>query len=162
LGRFQSFVFGLLVTLSPLAAHGAAGDNYERAISHALTLLPRRPARIVVLDASQASSEVRKKIRNVQAFVTAGDSAIYLVKQGTVLQEAVQGSGVYDYMLAAIIWHEMAHLEGADEQNAQLKEEQLWMEYVRQGQVAAETGLRYAGLMRKRHEMRASNGAPQP
>ena len=150
--RFGSLVLGLLVAVNAGTANGSPRDDYERAINRALELLPRRPARIVVVDASHASPDVREKITNVQAYVTTRECAIYVVKQGTVLREAVHGPSVYDYMLASIIWHEMAHLEGADEEKAQLSEEQLWMDYVRRGQIAAETGLRYAALLRKRHE----------
>ena len=37
---------------------------------------------------------------------------IDLVKSGSTLQQAVKGRGIYDLVLAAIIWHEMAHIDG--------------------------------------------------
>ena len=56
---------------------------------------------------------------NVEAFVNQGSRVVYLVRQGVTLQGALKGRGVFDYALAAIIWHEMAHIDGADEPAAQ-------------------------------------------
>ena len=52
---------------------------------------------------------------NVEAFVNHGSRVVYVVRQGVTLQGALKGRGVFDYALAAIIWHEMAHIDGADE-----------------------------------------------
>jgi hypothetical protein len=49
-----------------------------------------------------------------------------LKKQGLTFDHALEGAGDWDYALAAIIWHEMAHINGADEAEAQRQEEQLW------------------------------------
>ena len=48
-----------------------------------------------------------------------------------------------DYMLATIIWHEMAHLSGADEHGARKAEQELWTRYVRDGVCDQMTALRY-------------------
>ena len=58
---------------------------------------------------------------------------------------------MFDYALAILIWHEMAHLAGADEREAQRQEEELWMQYVAAGQVETRRGLNYMALLRKRH-----------
>jgi len=55
---------------------------------------------------------------------------------------------------AAIIWHEMAHLGGADEREAQRKEEGPWKRFVVEKRVDAVTALRYLKLMDDRHRGR--------
>ena len=46
--------------------------------------------------------------------------------QGAALRGAQNGRGIFDYALATLIWHEMAHLAGASEREAQRQEEELW------------------------------------
>jgi len=71
-----------------------------------------------------------------------------------VLKGAREGSRIHTYMLAAIIWHEMAHLGGADEREAQRKEEGLWKRFVVEKRIDAVTALRYLKLMDDRHRDR--------
>jgi hypothetical protein len=52
-------------------------------------------------------------------------------------------------MLATVLWHEMAHLSGADERGGQA-EERLWMQFVRDGLTDQMTGLRYLQALRRR------------
>jgi hypothetical protein len=42
---------------------------------------------------------------------------------GRALRGAQKGRGIFDYALAILIWDEMAHLAGADEREAQRKQE---------------------------------------
>jgi hypothetical protein len=58
--------------------------------------------------------------------------------------------GIWDYALAITVWHEMAHVAGADEAEAQRQEEQLWREFVVSGKVDAGRGLAYLRLLRNR------------
>ena len=53
-------------------------------------------------------------------------------------------------MLAAIIWHEMAHIEGLDEPQAQEREEELWKRFVQRGLVDGGVGLTYLDELRRR------------
>ena len=53
-------------------------------------------------------------------------------------------------MLAVIIWHEMAHAEGLDERQAQLREEDLWKEFMQRGLVDRTFGLTYLTELRRR------------
>ena len=76
---------------------------------------------------------------------------MYLIAQGTTLRGAQNGGAMFDYALAAIIWHEMAHLAGADEREAQRQQEDLWMAYVATGRVDTNRGLNYLALLKKRH-----------
>ena len=73
-----------------------------------------------------------------------------LIAQGVTLRGAQNGPGVYDYALAALIWHEMAHLGGSDERDAQRQEEDLWTQYVAGGLVDTRRGLNYLALLKKR------------
>ncbi len=54
-------------------------------------------------------------------------------------------------MLASIVWHEMAHLRGADEADAQRAEEELWTRFVRDQAIERDCGLRYLNQLKKRH-----------
>jgi hypothetical protein len=75
---------------------------------------------------------------------------VYLVNQGATLRRALRGSGIYDFVLATVIWHEMAHIDGADEAKAQREEEQLWMQFVVARRVDSTRGLSYLALLEKR------------
>ena len=116
-----------------------------------LAMLPRKPVLVMVADAEAASPEVRATLRRLDAFVMKGRTGIYVVKQSAVLQGALQGSAVHQRILASILWHEMAHLAGADEREAQRREEELWTRFVRDQQVDAVTALRYLQLLKQRH-----------
>jgi hypothetical protein len=73
-----------------------------------------------------------------------------LKKQGLTFDRALEGAGDWGYALAAIIWYEMAHINGADEAEAQRQEEQLWQQFVVGGQIDAGKGLGYLALLRNR------------
>lgn len=75
---------------------------------------------------------------------------MYLMRQGPTLQQALKGSGIFDYALAIVIWHEMAHIDGADEPTAQREEEQLWKEFILTRRVDSVRGLNYLAVLKKR------------
>ena len=55
------------------------------------------------------------------------------------MQAALKGPGIFDYALATVIWHEMAHIDGADEVAAQEAEEQSgWSSSSRNASIAIE------------------------
>jgi hypothetical protein len=62
-----------------------------------------------------------------------------------------RGPRVFDYVLATLIWHEMPHIAGADEREAQSQEEELWQRFVTGRRVEGSLGLRYLALLRNRH-----------
>jgi Zn-dependent protease with chaperone function len=123
----------------------------ERVMKPVLALLLKRPALVALVDAEAARPDVRRQLLKLDAFVLKGQPGVYLVKQSAVYQGAQKGSTVHQLILASIIWHEMAHLEGADEQEAQRREEELWTRFVRDQQVDSLTGVRYLNLLKKRH-----------
>ena len=139
-------VAGALVGSSPA---GAEVSPYDDAIARALRLLPRQPERIVLVERAERPNLYKGKPK-VEAFVNRGGKLVYLIRQGPTLQAALKRGGIFDYALAAIIWHEMAHIDGADEPVAQQAEEQLWKEFILANRVDRARGMRYLALLKGR------------
>jgi hypothetical protein len=138
------------ISIGRLEAGQTVSGPYEETITRALALLPKQPAKILVVDATQAARVVDAHGRRVQAFVRHGENVVYLIAQGGTLRGAQNGSGIFDYVLATLIWHEMAHLAGAGEREAQRQEEELWTQYLAAGRVDTRRGLNYLALLKKR------------
>src|SRR5215471_3675376 len=142
-------VCALAVLLFSMGA--ASGDSPNvRAMRRALALLPRLPTNIdlTVTDAEEAEPGVRERLLTLEAFIIRGGGrVIYIVKQGSVLRGAAKGSREYTYVLAGIIWHEMAHIAGADERAARKAERDLWATFVRDQRIDEGFGLRYLKLL---------------
>ena len=161
IGWLLSFV--IVVGMAP-AVPRAEDDNpnpYDRAVSRAIAQLPRRPIHVAVIDADDAKPAVMETLLKLDAFTLRVDAVtmdryrvVYLVKQSGVLQAAAKGSRFYEHVLASIIWHEMAHLDGADERGARHAEEQLWTRFVRDGIFDQLTALRYLSALTKRPDDR--------
>ena len=143
--------FVVLISSCGLEAGQTASGPYEETVKRALGLLPKQPAKILVVDATEAARAIEAPGRKVQAFVRHGENVVYLIAQGRTLRDAQNGSGMFDYVLAAVIWHEMAHLAGAGEREAQRQEEELWMQYVARGRVETNRGLNHLAVLNKRH-----------
>lgn len=124
----------------------------DRVIARVERLLPRRPERIVVLDASRQPPALQRRVEEAEGFVTVGSTTVYLKKQGSTFQQALRSAGIADFALAIIVWHEMAHVAGADERGAQLQEEQLWRQFVLERRVDPARGLNYLTLLRNRRK----------
>jgi hypothetical protein len=143
-------VFGSLVVLGALLGFSpvqAGQSPYDVAIGRALRLLPRQPESVVIVERPAAGQHSGKPR---EAFVNRGQPTVYLVRQGATLQAALKGSGIFDYALATVIWHEMAHTEGADEAGAQIAEEELWKSFILDQRVDRTRGMQYLALLRKR------------
>jgi hypothetical protein len=139
-------VIGVLLSSSP--ARAQAEDS---AIAAAVQLLPKRPPQVVLIDANEAAADVRATLLRLDAFVVKGSHAVYLTRQSAILRAAARGSDLQRFMLASIIWHEMAHLDGANEAEAQRQEEALWRRYLLDGRVDQLTALRYLSALNSRH-----------
>lgn len=113
------------------------------ALADAIRLLPRAPARVAVIDADHARPDVRPTLLLVDAFVRRDSPVVYVVRQSPLLQGAIDGLSGRQLALAAVIWHEMAHVSGADERQARRKEEALWMSFIRDQRIDPVAGLRY-------------------
>ena len=147
----------LFPTLLRSSPADAAPRAYDKAVTRALRLLPRQPDMIVVVERDERS-HVRRGKRYVEAFVKHGSRVVYLVRQGVTLQATLNGPGIFDYVLATVIWHEMAHIDGADETAAQEAEERLWMKFIIAQRVDRDRGMRYLALLTNRRALAAPDG----
>jgi hypothetical protein len=154
--RPRPCVVVLLLLLSGMLQEPAAAGQEcrpcEEVIGRALKLLPRQPERVIVVDMDRSTSLLRTKMAHTDAFVTTGLRIVYVRKQGATFQQALKGDAFFDHVLAVVIWHEMAHLDGADERTAQRVEEDLWSQYVVGRRVPTDRGMAYLALLRKRRE----------
>jgi hypothetical protein len=133
----------------------------DRVVDRVLPLLPKRPEAVVVIDADRSTPGLRQAIENAQGFATEGERTVYLKKQASIFRRALQGASIWDYALACTVWHEMAHIAGADEREAQRREEQLLTQFIVARKVDAGWGLWYLRLLRKRHsEETRTTGRP--
>jgi hypothetical protein len=147
---YMRFVVALLCLGSVTQALAREDSPYHRTVDLVLTLLPKRPAKVVVVDANHAEADVRSILQRMDAFVMKGDRVVYLTSHSEVLKGALKGSSLHEYALASIIWHEMAHIDGADEMEAQQREESLWTVYVMDARVDPGQGLHYLSTLRSR------------
>jgi hypothetical protein len=125
---------------------------YDETVARAVALLPKRPPQIVVIDAEKTSPALRRRLERVEAFVVQGKPIVCLRKQGSVLKNAQAAAGLFDYALAAVIWHEMAHIDGADERGAQEQEESLWRRFIVGHPVDVSRALAYSARLRERRD----------
>jgi hypothetical protein len=125
----------------------ATSSVAREAIERALRLLPRRPTRVVVVDARDAAPALREMLTHTDAFVTTGDPTVYLKLQGQSLRLALEARPFYDHVLAATIWHEMAHVAGGDERAARAAEAAIWKQFVAAGRVDERAGMRMLTLL---------------
>ena len=126
---------------APVASFGQ--DRWEVVLERVIRLLPRRPGPVVVFDADTAEPALKQRLLRLDSFVVRDRREIYLTKHSAVLAGALKGSRFFDHILATIIWHEMAHLDGADEHGARKAEQDLWTRYVRDQVCDEVTALRY-------------------
>jgi hypothetical protein len=150
--NYPLLVVVLLATPATAAAEKAATSErgFGPAVRRAVALLPERPAQVLVLDVNDAKPQDREYLSKLQAFVIRGDAVIYLTKHGEVLREALKGSPFHDHILATVIWHEMAHVAGADEREARRREEALWTRFMLDNTVDRDAALHYLRALRER------------
>jgi hypothetical protein len=129
---------------------GPSAEADKAALAAAVALLPTAPVRIAIIDVRQNRPAVRDYLLTLDAFTVQDNAVIYVVQQSELLKGARAGSAVHRAMLAAVLWHEMAHLDGADERGARRAEEDLWTRFVRDGATDDVTGLRYLQALKKR------------
>jgi len=104
------------------------------------------------VDPDHDTPEVKARLQHVDGFVVHGSRVVYLNKRRQILEDALKRAGVWDCALATVVWHEMAHVAGARETEAQRLEEQLWIQFILWGKVDGGRGLAYLSLLRKRRE----------
>ncbi len=126
-----------------IVAEGPAAADERQALVRALRLLPALPACVAVLDAERARPDVKPTLLRLDTFVVRGRPEVYVVRQSGLLQCAIRREALCTHALAAAIWHEMAHVEGADEHEARRREEAQWRAFIRDQQVDPIAALRY-------------------
>lgn len=146
---------------APLCGTARAASPYDPILERVLKLLPKRPLGVAVIDPSQAQPDVRRTLLTLDAFITKGGRVVYLTSHSEVLQGALKGSQLCDYILATIVWHEMAHIDGADEAEAQRREEQLWTSFLMEERVDPIQGLRYLTVLKSRRDVAGQRRTPQ-
>lgn len=135
-----------LASLSPTKALEAGQlDCAEcaRVVARAVKVLPQQPRQVVVIDRDTAPPALQQRIDGAEGFVTIGENTVYLAKQGSTFQLALRGPGISDYAVAITIWHEMAHIAGARELEAQCQEERLWQQFIVERRFDQSQGVRY-------------------
>jgi hypothetical protein len=137
-----------------IVSGGRDAEQERGALVKVLQLLPRLPARVAVLDAAEAGPKVQDRLLRLDAFVLEASPVVYVVKQSALLRGAIAGSAFHTHALAAVIWHEMAHVDGADERDARAREEALWTRYVRDQRLDDLTALRYLAALKRRPDDR--------
>ena len=133
-----------------IVSSGPEAEVERGALVKALHLLPRLPERVAVLDAAEARPQVQERLLRLDAFIVEGSGVVYVVKQSALLRGAVAGSSFHVHAVAAVIWHEMAHVDGASEREARAREEALWTSYIRDQRVDGMTALRYLAELKRR------------
>jgi len=133
-----------------IVCDGPDAEAERTAIIGAVRLLPRLPSRVAVIDANDARPEVRTMLLRLDAFVTRHSPVVYLVAQSRLLAGARANSSLHVHALAAVIWHEMAHVEGADEREARKREQALWTSFIRDQRVDPVQALRYLAALDRR------------
>ena len=152
--RVHTCLLGILIIcaglLGAVPAAAQQPNQYDLTVARVIRLLPRPPEKVVVIDADISGRSLHDKLQHVEGFVIRGERIVHLVRQSDTLQRALKGPGIFDYALAITIWHEMAHIDGADEATARRAEEQLWTEFVVAGRVDRVRGMRYLTLLKNR------------
>ncbi len=122
-----------------------------RAIGRAAALLPTRlDVTIEVVDPRKLPASLRRRVGNTCAFVINQAPPVYVVSSCPAYQEAL--SSLFEAMkLAAILRHELAHLQGADERQARFLEARVFRELIVRHASESELteGLRYAADIEK-------------
>ena len=137
-----------------IVTDGSEQEAEREAIVAALRLLPRLPVRVAVIDATQAKPEVRPRLLALDAFIVVGSPVVYVVRQSLLLEGARRRSAIHVHALAAVLWHELAHVDGADERAARRQEQALWTTFVRDQRIDDVAALRYLNALAGRPDDR--------
>jgi hypothetical protein len=126
----------------------------RRAVEEALRLIPDAAAYpVAVIDPESVPDP--SAVRQLDAFtVREADGSmrpkIYINSESAVLQQAVGGTVLYRYVLAAIVVHERTHLAGGNEADARRSESDFFNTLVQRNLVDWGDGVRYLELLRQR------------
>ncbi len=110
-------------------------------VDQALALLGRPGQPVVIFDPLQYDPAHRAKLEAYEAFVLARRSEIYLNRRGQASVEALAGRPEGVYVVAAILAHEVAHLQGKDERGALEAEERCVYRFMKEGRIPVDVAL---------------------
>jgi hypothetical protein len=129
-----------LLTLLGGSVLASPGDQLDTA----LRLLPKRPEVVVVdsLDPRSVAAATVWGVRpeQVRAFSLTGQRTVYVNRSVDPYRCAGQKNQTCVLLLAALIWHEAAHVDGEDEDGAQRREEALFRQFVTEHRVGFAAG----------------------
>jgi len=129
-----------ILTLLAGTVVASPGDQLDAA----LRLLPNRPEVVVVdsLDprAVAAAAVWGTRPEQVRAFSLTGQRTVYVNRRADPYRCAGQKNPTCVLLLAALIWHEAAHVDGEGEERAQLREEALFRQFVTEHRVEFAAG----------------------
>jgi hypothetical protein len=128
----------LCFVITPAGDVTPAPRTLALTVRRALALIGSASPRVLLYDPSLYEPRVRAKLQRLEAFVAEGTRHIYLNRRGHALQDAVDGQPYGIYVLAVILAHEMAHLEGKDETNARRIERQWVLRFMQEGLIPFE------------------------
>ena len=131
-----------------LASPAAAAEvspihDYSGVIARALLLTGHPEQRVILFDPQQYDAEHRRKLERLEAFVLGGGTDIYLNCRGRAYREASAGEPHGVYVLAAILAHEIAHLQGKNERTASAEERGVVFGFMKAGHISPDVALQH-------------------
>jgi len=129
------------------AAQTAHPTPLTTVVSQALALLGHADQPVVIFDPAQYDAAHRAKLEQFEAFVFKARGVIYLNGHGKVSAEAIAGRPHGVYVLAAILAHEMAHIQGLDERGALEAERRCVFQFMKEGRIPVDVALAHFSAM---------------
>lgn len=163
------FMAGTVLAITVGAPRAAAAQDVRvrgpaserRVVRAALALVPRHihhPVTVIDPDGTADPAAVRRldafTVRELHGGLR---PTIYLNSESNILREAVNGKDFYVKVLAAVIVHEAAHLDGGGETEARAAERAFLEGLIERGLVRRRDGRRYLGLLDRQTPARASD-----
>jgi hypothetical protein len=129
-----------ILTLLACTVVASPGDQLDAA----LRLLPKWRD-VVVVDSSDPRAVAAAAVwgvrpEQVRGFSLTGQSRVYVNRSVDPYRCAGQKNQTCVLLLAALIWHEAAHVDGEGEERAQLREEALFRQFVTEHRVGFVAG----------------------
>jgi hypothetical protein len=117
------------------------GGSMAGPVTRALALLNETNRRVVLFDPLQYRAPQRARLEQFEAFVLREHREIYLNRRGRAFEEALAGRSEGVYLLAAILVHELAHLDGYDERAALQAEQGCVFRFMKEGRISVDVAL---------------------
>jgi hypothetical protein len=133
----------------------------DPSILRALEWMPRKPTvPIGVVNVNRLAARIKDEVYGACGFVIRGVPRIFISSRCPMYQHA-SDNPLDAIALAALIAHEMAHVEGADERQARQVEEELFLQLAQQlpGQYQVRVAL-YLDALRRRSPVTGETNSP--